>query len=38
MSSEVRKQVGEAFGRGDIQTVMADLIMLGKLFCGEAMR
>jgi hypothetical protein len=38
MSSEVRKQVGEAFGRGNIQTVMADLIMPGKLFCGEVVR
>jgi hypothetical protein len=26
MTSEARKQAGEAFGRGDIETVMADLI------------
>ncbi len=37
MSSEVRKQAGEAFDRGDIET-LRDASLRRKVFCGEAVR
>ncbi len=35
MRAEVRKQAGEAFGRGDIETVMG-ILDTPDVFCGEA--